>query len=661
MAFQVSPGVNISEVDLTNVVPPVSTSDAAFAAAFQWGPIDYIINITSENQLAEIFGKPDSDTAINWLTAASFLSYAGSLQVVRSYLATGSDRHLNSADTGTAALIKNIDHFSQLTGNLGGKFYARYAGTLGDNIDVSVCMEGGFGSRTGASAGAVEGATSAGATTVNVEAGDGSNFKRWDTITFAGDTTEYTITSISTDALTIRQKGGKAVDGLKNDVADAVEITATWGFAHLFDSAPTTSTFTADAGGTGDEIHLVVVDATGKLNASGIQGYALEKYSNLSGVSDARKPEGGSNYYKDVLRDNSIYVYAGDGDLDSNFSETSTASGLTSGTSATITAPSAFTLSGGKGDNGIANGGNKGTNRYGADTGYGLFRDAESTDVGLIFLGEIGETASDVTLVQNVIDNVAEVRKDCVVFFSPASQDVVITTGSSTQTTNVTTFKNAVNRNTSYAFMDSGWKRTYDRYNDTYKNVPLNGDIAGLCVRTDQNRDAWFSPAGFSRGQIKNAIKLWYNPVKTERDTLYKAGINPVVGMPGQGILLFGDKTLLSKPSAFDRLNVRRLFIVLEKAISRAAKFSLFEFNDEFTRAQFKNMVEPFLRDIKARRGIYDFQVVCDGSNNTASVIDRNEFVGDIFIKPARSINFIQLNFVAVGSGVDFSEVAGSV
>ena len=645
MAFQVSPGVNISEVDLTNVVPPVSTSDAAFAAAFQWGPIDYIINVTSENQLAEIFGKPDADTAVNWLTAANFLSYAGSLQVVRTY-----DAHLNAVDTGSGVLIKNIDHYSILQpSGLAGSFYARYAGVLGNNIDVSVCLKGGFATRSNTTL-VNDANADAGDTTITVD--DGTKFKKWDTITFGTDTTEYTVTAINTHVLTIRQKGGKAVDGLKAGVADNAQVSATWGFAHLFDSAPTTSTYVADAGGVDDEIHLVVVDATGELNSSGIQGYALEKFANMSGASDARKPEGGSNYYKDVLRDNSTYIYAGNAEVDANFTETSSASSIS--LNAANTMPDHYSLSNGAGNNSNANAAGK---RYGADTGYGLFRDAEATDVGLIFLGE-----ADATLVQNVIDNVAEVRKDCVVFFSPESADVIgDALTSSAQTTAVTGFKTAVNRNTSYAFMDSGWKRTYDRYNDLYRNLPLNGDIAGLCVRTDQNRDAWFSPAGFSRGQIKNAIKLWYNPVKTERDTLYKAGINPVVGMPGQGILLFGDKTLLSKPSAFDRLNVRRLFIVLEKAISRAAKFSLFEFNDEFTRAQFKNMVEPFLRDIKARRGIYDFQVVCDGTNNTASVIDRNEFVGDIFIKPARSINFIQLNFVAVGSGVNFSEVAGSV
>jgi phage tail sheath protein FI len=209
--------------------------------------------------------------------------------------------------------------------------------------------------------------------------------------------------------------------------------------------------------------------------------------------------------------------------------------------------------------------------------------------------------------------------------------------------------------------MDSGWKYQYDKFNDVYRYVPLNGDTGGTMVRTDQQRDPWYSPAGFNRGNIKNVIKLAFNPNKAERDVLYKAGVNPVVSFPGQGTVLFGDKTLLAKPSAFDRINVRRLFIVLEKSISTASKFTLFEFNDEFTRANFVNLVEPFLRDVQGRRGITDFRVVCDESNNTPEVIDRNEFIGDIFIKPARSINFIQLNFVAVRTGVDFSEVVGQV
>ena len=287
---------------------------------------------------------------------------------------------------------------------------------------------------------------------------------------------------------------------------------------------------------------------------------------------------------------------------------------------------------------------------------YDLFKSAEDVDVSLILAGKARGGTNGEQIANYLIDNIAEVRKDCVVFVSPDRADVVSNIGS--ESTDVVTFRNSL-RSTSYGVLDSGYKYQYDKYNDLYRFVPLNGDTAGLCVRTDDTRDPWWSPAGFNRGQIKNIVKLAYNPSKAERDILYKAGVNPVTTFPGQGTVLFGDKTLLAKPSAFDRINVRRLFIVLEKAVATASKFTLFEFNDEFTRAQFKNLVEPFLRDVQGRRGIYDFKVVCDSSNNTGEVIDRNEFVGDIYIKPARSINFIQLNFVAVRTGVEFSEIVG--
>jgi phage tail sheath protein FI len=287
---------------------------------------------------------------------------------------------------------------------------------------------------------------------------------------------------------------------------------------------------------------------------------------------------------------------------------------------------------------------------------YDLFASAEEVDVSLVLQGKAVGSANNAQLANYIIDNICESRKDCVAFISPAKDDVVSAAG--IETTSMVGFRNA-SRSTSYAVLDSGYKYQYDKYNDVYRWIPLNGDVAGLAVRTDETRDPWWSPAGFNRGQIKNIIKLAYNPDKANRDILYKANINPVVTFPGQGTVLYGDKTMLTKPSAFDRINVRRLFIVLEKAIATAAKYTLFEFNDEFTRAQFKNLVEPFLRDVQGRRGIYDFKVVCDSTNNTGEVIDRNEFVGDIYIKPARSINFIQLNFVAVRTGVEFSEVVG--
>ena len=289
-------------------------------------------------------------------------------------------------------------------------------------------------------------------------------------------------------------------------------------------------------------------------------------------------------------------------------------------------------------------------------SGYDLFASAEDVDISLVLQGKaIGGTNKD-GLAKYIRDNICESRKDVVGFISPDKADVVDNDGD--EVTAVKAFRNGIT-NSSYVFLDSGYKYMYDKYNDVYRYIPLNGDMAGLAVRSDELRDAWFSPAGYNRGGIKNIVKLAFNPNKAERDLLYQSDINPVVTFPGQGTILFGDKTLLGKPSAFDRINVRRLFIVLEKAISTAAKFSLFEFNDSFTQGQFKNLVEPFLRDVQGRRGIVDFRVVCDETNNTGEVIDRNEFVGDIYVKPSRSINFIQLNFVAVRSGVEFSEVVG--
>ena len=288
--------------------------------------------------------------------------------------------------------------------------------------------------------------------------------------------------------------------------------------------------------------------------------------------------------------------------------------------------------------------------------GYDKLKSAEDVDVSLITTSAHGSTA-----VRHAINQIAESRKDCVVFFSPEKADVVGVTNSSTATQNVTDYRDTVNMNSSYAVMDSGYKYMFDKHNDKFRFVPLNGDVAGLCARTDSDRDPFFSPGGFTRGQIQGVVKLPFNPKKAERDKLYAKGVNPVVSFPGEGVVLFGDKTQLTKPSAFDRINVRRLFILLEKAIANAARFQLFEFNDEFTRSQFVSMVEPFLRDIQGRGGITDFRVICDASNNTPQVVDSNSFRGDIFVKPSRSINFIQLNFVAVRSGVEFNEVVGAV
>ena len=388
----------------------------------------------------------------------------------------------------------------------------------------------------------------------------------------------------------------------------------------------------------------MVADQDGKF--TGVPGTILEVFEGVSRATDAKTEDGATNYIKDVINQGSKYVYY-NVNRDSGYTNTAVNIESTANNK-----PMTLSFTGG------SDGDDEANVTIGILTaGFDNFKSAEDIDISLLLTGKSRGGTNGEQLANHLIDNIAEARKDCVVFVSPDKADVVLNSAAD-EAADIVTFRNSLT-STSYAVLDSGYKYQYDKYNDVYRYVPLNGDVAGLCVRTDDTRDPWWSPAGFNRGIIKNTIKLAYNPSKADRDVLYKAGINPVVTFPGQGILLFGDKTLLAKPSAFDRINVRRLFIVLEKAIATAAKFTLFEFNDEFTRAQFKNLVEPFLRDVQGRRGIYDFRVICDETNNTGEVIDRNEFVGDIYIKPARSINFIQLNFVAVRSGVEFSEVVG--
>jgi hypothetical protein len=428
-----------------------------------------------------------------------------------------------------------------------------------------------------------------------------------------------------------------------------------------FTEGPGTSQYALERSATGDELHIAVIDSnTGFF--SGTANAVLELYPFVSAASDAKNDAGESNYFKEVINQKSNYIRIADPDVTLGVS--------TYGTSTDITTTFANTA-GGKASIALSGGADGPTNFTLAEyrLAYDHFNDPEQEDVSLILAGGGGgaiDSDTDKAQLINYVIDLATTRKDAVTFYSPHKSDVVTETTSAGKlnailgTSPVTGFRTAeTNKNTSYAFMDSGWKYQYDKYNDVYRWIPLNGDIAGLAARTDSQRDAWWSFAGYNRGQIKNLVKLAYNPSKAHRDALYKKQVNPVVTFPGQGTLLYGDKTSQTRPSAFDRINVRRLFIVLEKAISTAAKFSLFEFNDDFTRAQFRNMVEPFLRDIKGRRGINEFKVVCDETNNPGSVIDRNEFVGDIYIKPARSINFIQLNFVAVATGVDFSEVVG--
>ena len=433
---------------------------------------------------------------------------------------------------------------------------------------------------------------------------------------------------------------GALGNSLKVSMADSATY-ATWTYKDEFDGAPGTSPYAAGVGGSNDEVHLIVVDEDGAI--TGAVGTVLEKFAFASKAADGKKPDGTNNYYKSVINTNSDWIWWMD------HPTAGTNWGGVAQSKAFVSLSSAVTrsLSGGTDDYALTDAEKQ--------NGFALFANSELYDISLVIAGK-----ASATVAQYIISSICEQRLDCIALISPenVSTGEPIVGSTSTEITAITAYRDALS-STSYAVMDSGFKYQYDRYSDKYRYVPLNGDVAGLCARTDYTNDPWFSPGGLNRGQIKNVVRLAVNPNKAQRDTLYKKGVNPVVTFPGEGTVLFGDKTLLAKPSAFDRINVRRLFIVMEKAIATAAKFQLFEFNDDFTRAQFKNLVEPFLRDVQGRRGITDFVVKCDTSNNTGEVIDRNEFVADIFVKPNRSINFITLNFVAARSAINFSEIGG--
>ena len=644
MAFQVSPGVLVQERDLTNIIPAVSTSIGAFAGQFAKGPIDEIVSISSEQELVDTFGKPDSSTFEYFFTAANFLQYSNALRVVRAQNTSVT----NATASGSSILIKNTDdytnNYSTCQGSVG-TFAARTAGVHGNSLLVSTCPSASAYEEISTSLVASTSTTNAvGNTTIAVDEGD--NFNVGDIIQFSttastedfDDGEFYRITAITSETLTFVQHP-RGSGGLKRVIADDSKIKRRWRYYDSVDRAPGTTAWTANRSGSGDEIHVVVVDEDGVI--SGEPGRVLEAFSSMSKASDAKTPQGDNNYYPDVIYNKSAYIYW----MDHNTSGSNWGSAATGTTFTAVNTPTLESLSGGAAGSTVTDGQ--------LLTAYDKFSDAETVDVGLIMAGPSGST----THVDNLI-TIAENRKDAVVFASPQRSDVVNITNSNTQMTNVIGFFNAI-RSSSYVVFDSGYKYAYDRYNDVYRFVPLNGDMAGLSARTDTVADSWFSPAGFNRGIVRGAVKLAFNPTKAQRDQLYPARINPVATFPGQGTVLFGDKTGLTTPSAFDRINVRRLFIVLEKAISTASKFQLFEFNDEFTRANFRNIVEPFLREVQGRRGITDFLVVCDETNNTGEVIDRNEFIAEIFIKPARSINFITLSFVATRTGVSFDEVAG--
>ena len=667
MAFLVSPGVQIKEIDLTNVVPAVATSIGAIAGCFQKGPVSSVTNISSEEELLEIFGKPlsTSNQFETWFTAANFLQYSDSLKVVRA--GTG---HLN-AGANSGILIRDDDHYEasfQDGQGSHGEWAARTAGTWANGIGIQICATATSYEQELGGSYLINGAGSVGDTSVTIDDVDatGNAFNVGDLISFFSDSghdtpiddfNEYEVTAINTSSnvLTIRLDGDPNGAGLQSVIADNSYIKRRWKFYDLFDGAPGTSQWATDnARGSGDEMHIVVHDTTGDITGydTDVAGNrtkgVIEIFSNVSKSSVAKTAQGSSNYYADVIYRESKYIYWTDHISAGSNWGTDTTTTYTSVIPVTIDV-----LTGGTDDLAPTAGE--------MELAYDKFADTESLDINLVMGGSSSittDSAAGQDTYVTMITSLVEGRKDCVGFVSPYRSATVGVALSSTATENVKVAYDLC-PSSSYMVFDSGYKYMYDKYNDVYRYVPMNGDTAGLCAYTDNVTDAWFSPAGYNRGNVRGAIKLSYNPTKAERDILYRARVNPVVNFPGQGVVLFGDKTALTKPSAFDRINVRRLFLVLEKAIATASKFQLFEFNDEFTRAQFRNLVEPFLRDVQGRRGISDFSVKCDATNNTGEVIDRNEFVADIFVKPARSINFISLNFVATRTGVAFSEVGG--
>jgi len=637
MPFQVSPGVNVSELDQTTVVPAVSTTEGGIAGHFRWGPVEQLTLITSEDKLVGQFQKPTTTVYNDFFTAANFLSYGNALYVVRAS-STGQANATQNAGNTVITLVKSSeDYENNYSSGIAtvGDFVARYPGELGNSLKTSVC----------ASAAAFK-STLTGTYTITANTTSIAFSANQASTLVAGDLLEVgatlgakqTIRVSSVDAGGLSAVLEKAYTG--DSVAANTAIVRKWEYSTVTDRAPGTSAHTTQRGGSADGMHVVVSDEDGLW--TGVKGQVLEVFQNVSLASDAKTETGATNYYKDVVNNRSRYVWW----AAHNSGNTNAGSAAQGVTFAGGTTPQTASF---------VNGADGSAPTAGQTIdGYRKFRNSEDVDISFLLAAGNGQT-----VVTDMITNIADVRKDILVCLSPTSTTVVDNASyDGKQVADVVAYRDTL-PSSSYAVMDSAWKYQYDKYNDVYRYVPANGDTAGTMVRTDSARDPWFSPAGFSRGQIKNAVKLAWNPTKAERDSLYQNGVNPIVTFPGQGTVLYGDKTLTSESSAFDRINVRRLFIVLEKAISIAANSTLFEINDDFTRAQFKNLVEPFLRDVKGRRGITDFQVVCDGTNNTGQIIESNQFVGDIYVKPSRSINFIQLNFVAVRTGVEFSEITG--
>ena len=588
-----SPAIIVKELDRSGVVPNVQTTTGAFVGNFNWGPVQQATLVSNESALTETFGSPDSSNTIEFHSAAYFLRYANTMQVVREITSAAFNSHDSDAGSGTNSinartiLVKNRDNWDDQIAARSGEghtFVAKWPGNLGNSLRVSV---------------------------------------------------------------------------LPADSGDATTIFDAWTYKSSFDAAPTTSSYAAARTATSDEAHVAIIDEDGLFG--GTKGAVLETFPFVSLALGAQNADGSTNYIKDVINNSSEYVWMAGFGTENKFS---TLAGTTADSGDSyLTTHRAHKHTGAyaapmQRDISLKNGVNSGAltpTQYA--TGFDKFEDVDTIQVDFLIAPGMSSRTDQTTVVNDLVAIAGTTRKDCVVTASPARTDIVAST---TPVTNAIATADTFT-NSSYLIVDNNYLKVYDKYTDQYIQIPGNSSTAGIMAASDFNTAPWFSPAGPRRGQYVGITSLSYSPNKSERDSLYKAGLNPIANIPGQGVLLFGDKTKLARPSAFDRINVRRLFLAIERAISIAARNVMFEFNDEFTRAEFQNVVEPFLREIQGRRGITDFRVVCDTTNNTAAVIDRNEFKADIFIKPARSINYVTLSFVAVRTGVDFEEVVGTV
>jgi hypothetical protein len=717
-----SPGIVVREFDLTQGrVTPSSDKIGAIVAPFAKGPVDSPTLVENENDLLTNFGEPYSTDKHyeHWLSASSYLSYGGSLRVVRA-----NDIDLRNGFVGTASSVKidSLDHYKALgydenvLANV--VVAAKNPGSWSNGIKVAIIdseadqiLVGVNTSATGIRNIAVGyGVTQSVVGRINPGAGttstldgylkgiitkvSGSNISVKVLSHVSAANTETQVDYQPSGVYAFSSSGSVAIH--TNGQTVAAGTTAYTGRLDWFDQQtlgltstssiswnniaprPGTSAYAAARDSRFDEVHVVVIDSLGTV--TGNAGTILEKHLSISKAKDAQFSVGNPSYWRKYLENNSQYIfglgsptgivttgYSSGFSLETDVAWDQDAEGITFAASGAST----NTLAGGKDYSGVASLDTAGslTATLGElSDGYDLFENTENFKVDFLLMGSAAYDISTTQALANKLISVAELRKDAIAFISPyrgaALSDTSVQTDVTVKsaadiTNNVVEFYSPITSST-YAIFDSGYKYMYDRFSNTFRYVPLNGDIAGLCARNDINNFAWYSPAGTSRGAILNAVKLAYNPSKTQRDKLYSNRINPVIFSPGAGIILFGDKTGFAKASAFDRINVRRLFIYLEDAISQAAKDALFEFNDEITRTNFVNTIEPFLRDVQAKRGIFDYVVICDETNNTAAVIDNNEFIADIYIKPARSINFIGLNFIATKTGVDFEEVIGN-